>query len=102
MILFERDRKIYWCMRDKANEADPQGGESSALDEPSEVFRTPCEIEVPSEAIPTASFLTAAWDKKLLEIHDPTFTRPLTDRMARAAAGGLHDPEAWPKPAGSK
>jgi hypothetical protein len=99
VILFERARKITWCMRDKANEGDPQGGES---DKPSEVFRTPCETEVPSEAIPTASFLTAAWDKKLLEIHDPTFTRPLADRMARAAAEGLHDPEAWPKPAGSK
>lgn len=102
VILYERDRKIYWCMRDKANEADPQGGENSAVDKPSEVFRTPCEIEVPSEAIPTASFLTAAWDKKLLEIHDPTFTRPLADRMARAATEGLHDPEAWPKPAGAK
>jgi hypothetical protein len=102
VILFERGRKIYWCMRDKANEADPQGGENSAVDRPSEVFRTPCEIEVPSEAIPTASFLTAAWDKKLLEIHDPTFTKPLADRMTRAAAEGLHDPEAWPKPAGSK
>jgi hypothetical protein len=99
VILFERDRKIYWCMRDKANEAEPQGGENSALDKPSEVFRTPCEIEVPAEAIPTASFLTAAWDKKLVEIHDPTFTRPLAERMARAAAEGLHDPDAWPKPA---
>jgi hypothetical protein len=102
VVLFERERKIYWCMRDKANEADPQGGENSALDKPSEVFRTPCEIEVPSEAIPTASFLTKAWDKKLEEIHDSTFTKPLGERMTRAAAEGLHDPEAWPKPAGSK
>jgi hypothetical protein len=102
VVLYERERKIYWCMRDKANEADPQGGENSAVDKPSEIFRTPCEIEVPSEAIPTASFLTKAWDKKLEEIHDPTFTKPLGERMARAAAEGLHDPEAWPKPAGAK
>jgi hypothetical protein len=102
VVLFERERKIYWCMRDKANEADPQGGENSAVDKPSEVFRTPCEIEVPSEAIPTASFLTKAWEKKLEDIHDPTFTKPLGERMARAAAEGLHDPEAWPKPAGTR
>ncbi|MEP7126784.1 MAG: hypothetical protein ABJE95_37990 [Byssovorax sp.] len=102
VILFERDRKIYWCMRDKANEADPDGSENPAVDKPSEVFRTPCEGEVPSEAIPTAAFLAKAWEKKLEEIHDPTFTKPLGERMARAAAEGLHDPEAWPKPAGTK
>lgn len=99
VMIYERDRKVYWCMRDKVNDGDTADGN---FDKPDESFRAGCEADVPAEAMPTAAFLAKAWEKKLAEIHDPTFTKPLGDRMDRAAKEGLHDPEPWPKPTGKK
>jgi hypothetical protein len=96
VMIYEREKKISWCALDNLNSAE--GREGTLPD----AFRAECETLIPAVAMPTADFLHNAWEKKIAEIHDPTFTKPLEERMLRATNEGLHDPEAWPKPAGKK
>jgi hypothetical protein len=52
--------------------------------------------------LPTWEFLAGAWKKKLDEIHDPFFVKPLQARYGSAGKAGEYDPEAWPTPPGTK
>jgi hypothetical protein len=43
-----------------------------------------------------------AWKKKLGEIGDPTFVKPLEERWNRVNNEGILDPVTWPKPGEKK
>lgn len=99
-MLFVVREKVRWCMWDKTNDAVNLESEGSLnYMEPTESFRAPCESEVSPEPIP---HLEKAWDENLAQIHDPSFTKPLAERMVLATTQGLFEREAWPKPAGKK
>jgi len=102
VTIYEKDKKIYWCMRSEANDSDPGGTSELPLESLNASFRAGCEAQVPSEGVPSADFLRKAWEKKLDEIHDPSFTTQFKERMERAGKEGQFDREPWPKPAGKK
>lgn len=64
--------------------------------------RDACTRKASTEPMPTVAFLTGVWQKKLDEIHDPSFVRRLEVRWERAAKDGLHELDPWPKPAGAR
>jgi hypothetical protein len=43
-----------------------------------------------------------AWEKKLREIGDPTFVKPLVERWDRVNSDGIYDPVTWPEPGQKK
>jgi hypothetical protein len=94
-MLYVVSEKVRWCMWDKTNQA----ADDMNYDTPSESFRALCESEVSPEPLPKVH---DAWEKNLEEIHDPSFTKPLGERLKRAEEKGLYDLEPWPEPAGKK
>lgn len=57
--------------------------------------------QAPVEHLPTDK-IAAAWKKKLEEIHDPSFVKPLEVRWLRAEKECDYEAETPPKPAGMK
>ncbi|MFT3765033.1 MAG: hypothetical protein QM820_05895 [Minicystis sp.] len=99
-LLYVIGEKVRWCMWDKTNNAaDPETFEGRNYTEPNEAHRPTCEREVSPERIPE---IDADWKKTLDEIHDPSFTKPLEERLKSVKEKGLYEPEPWPKPAGQK
>ncbi len=67
---------------------------------PADFSRAPCETKLRrGRALPTAEALDERWRSTLAGIHDPAFTRSLTERWKAADAEGIYDPPPAPEPA---
>lgn len=82
--VYTKESKVALCVEERGGQ-DPEGECYE------KVGVTQREIDLPKGA------LDPAFDKKLVEVHDPGYVKAFRERMRKISEGGEYDGEPWPK-----